>query len=130
MHAEKLRPDKTRDELNEISGKIIEYSIAVHSELGPGMLEGAYEACLMHELLSNQLKVESQVLLPIQYRGVRLDAGYRIDLLVEDAVIVELKTVERLIPVHEGSVIVIFTNERSEARIDHKFQCTTIKRRR
>ncbi len=99
------RREKTREELNEITGKIIEYAIAVHSTIGPGMLEGAYEACLMHELISNQFKVESQVMLPINYRGVRLDAGYRIDLLVEDSVIVELKTVDRLIPVHEAQLL-------------------------
>lgn len=96
---------KSRDELNEISGKIIEYSIKVHSALGPGMLEGAYEICLMHELISNGMKVNSQVTLPIMYEGIRLDAGYRIDLLVEDSVIVELKSIERLLPVHEAQLL-------------------------
>ena len=93
---------KTRDELNEISGKIIEFAIRVHSSLGPGMLEGANEICLIHELVSNGFKVESQVNLPIIYQGIRLDAGYRIDLLVEDCLIVELKAIDRLLPVHEA----------------------------
>ena len=97
--------EKTRERLNEISGKIIECSINVHKELGPGMLEGAYEVCLMHELLRAGLKTKSQVTLPIVYQGIRLDAGYRIDLLVEDSVIVELKAIERLLPVHEAQLL-------------------------
>lgn len=97
--------EKTRERLNEISGKIIECSINVHKELGPGMLEGAYEVCLMHELLRAGLKTKSQVTLPIFYQGIRLDAGYRIDLLVEDSVIVELKAIERLLPVHEAQLL-------------------------
>lgn len=104
MDAE-ISKTKSRDELNEISGKIIEFAIRVHSALGPGMLEGAYEICLMHELVSNGLKVESQVTLPIIYNGIRLDAGYRIDLLVEDSVIVELKAIDRLMPVHEAQLL-------------------------
>jgi len=96
---------KTPDELNEISGKIIERSIKVHKALGPGMLEGAYEVCLMHELIKNGFKAESQVKLPIIYDGIRLDAGYRIDLLVEKSVIVELKAIEHLLPVHEAQLL-------------------------
>lgn len=98
-------PPITRDELNEISGKIIELGMRVHSELGPGMLEGVYEACLMYELLQTGLKCESQIKLPVTYRDVRLDAGYRIDLLVADSVIVELKTVDRIMPVHEAQLL-------------------------
>jgi GxxExxY protein len=97
--------ERSRDELNEISGKMIECAIKVHSALGPGMLEGAYEICLMHELMQAEFCVASQVLLPINYRGIQLDAGYRIDLLVENAVIVELKAIERLLPVHEAQLL-------------------------
>lgn len=89
-------------ELNEISGKIIECAMKVHTALGPGLLESAYEACLLHELVKERLGVESQVTLPIIYDGVKIDAGYRLDLLVEDAIIVELKAVERLLPIHEA----------------------------
>lgn len=96
---------KTPDELNEISGKIIELSIKVHRALGPGMLEGAYEICLIHELVKGGFKVQSQLKLPIVYDGIRLDAGYRIDLLVEDSVIVELKVVEHILPVHEAQLL-------------------------
>jgi GxxExxY protein len=96
---------ETRDELNELSGRIIEFSINVHKVLGPGMLEGAYEICLIHELVKHGFKVQSQVVLPIVYDGIRLDAGYRIDLLVEDSIIVELKVVEHVLPVHEAQLL-------------------------
>ncbi len=107
MDAENLivKPRRSRDELNEISGKIIEFSINVHKELGPGMLEKAYEVCLMHELIRHGFKAESQVELPIHYQGVRLESGYRIDLLVEDEVVIELKTLERILPVHEAQLL-------------------------
>lgn len=95
----------TPTELNEITGKIIELSIKVHKALGPGMLEGAYEICLTHELVKNGYSVERQKKLPILYDGVRLDAGYRLDMIVNGAVIVEVKAVERLNPVHEAQLL-------------------------
>ena len=91
--------------MNTISGSIVDFAIRVHRELGPGMLEGAYEACLVHELASNGFSVQSQVTLPIVYDGIRIDAGYRIDLLVNECVIVELKAIERLLPVHEAQLL-------------------------
>ena len=95
----------TPTELNEITGKVIELSIKVHKALGPGMLEGAYEICLMHELVKQGFNVERQKKLPIVYDGVRLDAGYRLDLIVNKSVIVEVKAVERLHPVHEAQLL-------------------------
>jgi GxxExxY protein len=92
-------------ELNQISGKIIECSIKVHRALGPGMLESAYEACLFYELHKSGLKVEKQVTLPINYDGVIIDAGYRIDLFVENEVIVELKAVDKLHPIHKAQLL-------------------------
>lgn len=97
--------EKSHDQLNQISGSIIEFAIAVHRELGPGMLEGAYEVCLVHELTRHGLDVQRQVILPVIYQGIKLDAGYRIDLLVENAVIVELKVVEKIHPVHEAQLL-------------------------
>ena len=91
-------------ELNATSGKIIECAMKVHSALGPGLLESAYEACLLYELRETGLKVEAQVMLPIFYDNVKFDAGYRIDLLIEDTVIAELKAVERLLPIHEAQL--------------------------
>jgi len=91
--------------INETSGKIVDAAMKVHSVLGPGLLESAYEACLKHELLKRGLKVESQLQLPVQYDGVAIDAGYRIDLLVDDTVVVELKAVEKVVPIHEAQLL-------------------------
>jgi GxxExxY protein len=92
-------------ELKEISGIIIDSSIQVHSALGPGLLENAYEACLKHELISRGLQVRSQVTLPITYFEVTINAGYRLDLLVENSIIVELKTVDKILPIHEAQLL-------------------------
>ena len=86
---------------NEISGKIIGAAIEVHKHLGPGLLESAYEECLCRELDLRGIDFKRQVPLPLNYKGVDLDCGYRLDLLVEDKVIVELKTVEAIAPIHE-----------------------------
>ncbi|PWH14990.1 MAG: GxxExxY protein [Anaerolineae bacterium] len=91
--------------LNLITEKIIGAAIEVHRVLGPGLLESAYEACLIYELTRRGLKVEQQKPLPVVYKDVRLDIGYRLDLLVEDSVIVELKAVEQLLPIHEAQLI-------------------------
>lgn len=91
--------------VNSITERIINSAITVHKELGPGLLESAYEACLMHELLTNGVSVERQKELPVKYRGVQIDCGYRLDLLVEDQVVVELKSVDRLENIHEAQVL-------------------------
>lgn len=92
-------------DINSISGQIVDSAMKVHTALGPGLLESAYEACLKHELQNRGHSVKSQLTLPINYDGVRLDAGYRIDLLVDDAVIVELKAVSGLLPIHRAQLI-------------------------
>lgn len=92
-------------ELNQISGAIIDSAIKVHTALGAGMLESTYEICLIHELKKRGLNVQSQLALPVVYDGIKLDAGYRIDLLVENEVIVELKAVERIMPIHEAQLL-------------------------
>ena len=91
--------------INEIAEIIIGAAIAVHKELGPGLLESTYEACLIYELVQSGLKVESQKSLPVCYRGVQVDCGYRIDLLVEDQIILELKAVEKMEPIHEAQLL-------------------------
>jgi len=91
--------------LNQISYDIIGSSFKVHSALGPGLLESTYEVCLEYELLKIGYKVERQKPLPVTYDGVLLDAGYRIDLLVEDSVIVELKSVNELIPIYKAQLM-------------------------
>ena len=90
---------------NEVSGVIVDAAMKVHTILGPGLLESAYEACLKHELTQRGLKILGQVVLPLKYEGMDIDAGYRIDLLVEDKVIVELKAVEKLLPIHEAQLL-------------------------
>ena len=99
------RRETQRMRLNDISGQIIDAAMRVHTALGPGLLEGAYEACLKYELEKRGLKVKQQVGLPVIYDGVRIDLGYRLDLLVENEVIVELKAVETLSPVHEAQLL-------------------------
>lgn len=95
----------SREEANRLSNLIIGAAIAVHRELGPGLLESAYEACLKYELSQQGLRVESQVPQPVIYKGVHLDCGYRLDLLVEDLVIIELKMVESLQPIHDAQLL-------------------------
>ncbi|MBR5209262.1 MAG: GxxExxY protein [Paludibacteraceae bacterium] len=92
-------------ETNEITGKIINCAIKVHKVLGPGLLESAYEKCLAYELRKNGLKVESQKEMSITYEDVVIDSGYRIDLLVEDSVIVELKSVTEMKPIFKAQTL-------------------------
>lgn len=92
-------------EINEISGLVVDSALSVHSELGPGLLESTYEACLIYELRSRELLVHRQLVLPVHYKGINSDAGYRIDLLVEQKVIVELKVVAELLPLHKAQLL-------------------------
>ena len=94
-----------RENLNRITESIIGAAIEVHRALGPGLLESAYEACLTFELAQRGLKVEQQKPLPVVYREVKLDCGYRLDLLVEEVVIVEVKAVDRLMPIHQAQLL-------------------------
>jgi GxxExxY protein len=94
-----------KEEFNRLTEATIGAAIAVHRELGPGLLESAYEACLEYELKDQSHLVERQKELPVCYRGVLVDCGYRLDLLVEGKVIVELKAVEKLQPIHEAQLL-------------------------
>ena len=93
------------EELNRITEAIIGAAIEVHKALGPGLLESAYEACLSYELMQRGYKVMQQVALPLVYKEAKLDCGYRLDLFVNDAVIVEIKSVESLAPIHEAQLL-------------------------
>ncbi len=93
------------EKLNEVSGSVVDAAMKVHTVLGPGLLESAYEACLAYELRKRGRKVFSQVGLPVIYEDVKLDVGYRIDLLVDECVIVELKAVEKVLPLHEAQLL-------------------------
>jgi GxxExxY protein len=91
--------------INDISGEVVDAAMKVHSKLGPGLLESTYETCLAHELRLRALDVQSQVPVAIVYEGVEIDVAYRIDLLVNGAVIVELKAIAKLLPVHEAQLL-------------------------
>jgi GxxExxY protein len=95
----------TKEQLNEITDKIIGAAIEVHREFGPGLLESAYEACLVLELISRGLSIERQKPIPLTYKGIPVGTGYRLDLLVEGAVVVEVKSVEKLEPVHVAQIL-------------------------
>src|SRR5262249_54424107 len=97
-------PKEYRDRLNRLSNVIIGAALDVYRELGPGMLESAYEACLAFELAHRGLSFEKQKPLPLQYKGVRLACGFRLDLLVENAIIVEVKALERIDRVHQAQL--------------------------
>jgi GxxExxY protein len=97
--------EEERDRLNRLSNIIIGAALRVHDELGPGMLESAYEGCFAFELNAEGLRVERQKPLPLVYRGHRVDCGFRLDLLVEESIVVEVKAVERLERVHSAQLL-------------------------
>lgn len=92
-------------DINELSGIIVDAAIRVHSGLGPGLLESAYETCLAYELRERGLLVRTQAALPVVYKTIQMDLAYRIDLLVEESIVVELKTVPKLLPIHEAQLL-------------------------
>ncbi|MBX7259278.1 MAG: GxxExxY protein [Candidatus Hydrogenedentes bacterium] len=92
-------------EVDEVAKQVVDAAFAVHQALGPGLLESVYEACLAHELRKRGLNVETQVVLPVVYDGVELEAGLRLDLLVNGCVVVELKAVDHLLDVHRAQVM-------------------------
>jgi len=94
-----------KERVNLLSNRIIGAAIEVHKALGPGLLESTYEACLYHELNLQGIQIQRQVPLPIKYKGLELEIGYRLDLLIEDLIIVELKAVERIEPIHEAQLM-------------------------
>ncbi len=94
-----------RAAINRVTGRIIGAAVDVHRALGPGLLESAYEACLVYELRECGLSVEQQKPLPLVYKAIQLDCGYRLDLLVDDCVIVEIKAVSELAPIHSAQLL-------------------------
>jgi GxxExxY protein len=101
---DRIRVDQAMD-MNELSGKVIGAAIEVHKILGPGLLESAYEECLCHELGLRAIRYERQKELPIEYKGITLDCGYRLDVVVENKLILELKAAEALEPIHEAQLL-------------------------
>ena len=92
-------------DINKVSNKIIGAAIEVHKTLGPGLLESVYEQCLCHELNLRGLSFERQKELPVVYKGLKLDCGYRLDIVVEDAIILELKSCEKIEPIHKAQLL-------------------------
>jgi len=88
-----------------IARQIVDAAFTVHSTLGPGLLESVYEQCLAHELRLRNLRVDRQIALPVRYKDIQLDAGLRLDALVEASVVVEIKAIERILPVHEAQIL-------------------------
>jgi len=97
--------DVLPSELERIGAVIVDAAFKVHCQLGPGLLESVYERCLLREIQKRGLRVERQVLVPIEYDGEILDDGLRIDLLVESCVVIEIKAIEKLLPVHEAQLL-------------------------
>jgi len=92
-------------EINRLTGEVINAAIEVHKALGPGLLESAYEQCLRHELDLRKIPYKSQESLPIGYKGVKLDCGYRLDIVVADKLILEIKACDALLPIHEAQLL-------------------------
>lgn len=109
--------------INDITGQVIRSAIKVHSALGPGLLESAYRACLQHDLTMHGLCVVRETVLPVSFEGIRIDVGYRIDLLVEECVIVELKVSRRLLPVHEAQLLSYLRLSKLQVGLLINFQC-------
>jgi len=89
----------------ELTEQIIGAAVEVHRELGPGLLESAYEESLCHELHLREIKFQRQLDLPVGYKGLKLDCGYRLDIVVDDAILVELKSIEQVLPIHQAQLL-------------------------
>ena len=100
-----MHPQPERIRTNQITERVIGAAIAVHRALGPGLLESAYQECLCQELVLRGIPFERQVPLPLEYRGIRCECGYRLDILVANAVVVEVKSIEAIAPIHEAQLL-------------------------
>lgn len=114
-------------DLDQLTGKIIGCAIEVHKILGPGLLESAYEECLCHELSENNISFERQKPIPINYKTIKLDAGYRIDILVENLVVIELKSIEALAPIHTAQALTYLKFAEKKIALLINFNVTRLK---
>ena len=114
-------------QFEQITKEIIGAAIEVHKALGPGLLESAYEECLAYELIQKGLKVERQKPVPVIYKEIKLDYGYRIDLLVEDSVIIELKSIEAFAPIHEAQILTYMKFAEKKVGLLINFNVTVLK---
>jgi len=114
--------------LEEITESIIKAALKVHTALGPGLLENVYETCLIYELEKKNIEVKSQVSLPVIYDEIKMDIGYRLDLLVQDQVIVELKSVDKLLPIHEAQLLSYLKLSQKKVGLLINFNVTHLKK--
>lgn len=114
-------------EINQITQKIIGCAIEVHKQLGPGLLESAYEECLANELRNAGFDIERQKAVPVVYKEIKLDCGYRIDILADDQVVIELKTVEEFSPVHEAQILTYLKFSKKSIGLLINFNVTVLK---
>jgi len=116
----------TQKYINELTYKITGFAIEVHKELGPGLLESIYEKCLAHLLKQNGFEVSQQQIVPINFRGLKLNADLKLDLLVNNLIIVELKTVETILPIHEAQLLTYLKLLDKPKGLLVNFNCTNI----
>lgn len=114
-------------EINQITERVIGCAIEVHKRLGPGLLESAYEECLSYELMSAGLAIERQVPVPVVYKEIKLECGYRIDILVERTVLIELKAIEAFAPVHEAQILTYMKFAKKSIGLLINFNVTLLK---
>ena len=115
------------ENLNELTGKIIGCAIEVHKYLGPGLLESAYEECLCYEFEQKNIFYERQKPIPINYKSIKLDAGYRIDVLVENLVVIELKSIDILAPIHTAQILTYLKFSEKKIGLLINFNVTKLK---
>jgi GxxExxY protein len=111
----------------QITEGVLGAAIEVHSTLGPGLLESVYEECLAHEFWLRRIEFQRQTSLPLSYKGILLDCGYRMDFVVEDAVVIELKCVERILPVHEAQLLTYLRLSRKRVGLLLNFQVSVLR---
>jgi len=115
-------------QFDELSNRVIGCAIEVHKELGPGLLESSYEACLSHELSLSSIDHKTQVGLPIEYKGLKLDCGYRMDVLVGEKLVIELKSVKELEPIHEAQLLTYLKLSKIRTGLLINFNVTKLQR--
>jgi len=116
----------TKSYLNDLSYKIVGCAVEVHKHLGPGLLESIYHECMRQELYLRNIFYQSQLFVPIEYKGIKLDADYRLDFLVENEIVVELKAMEGILPVHEAQLLTYMKLLQKSKGIIINFNCTNI----
>ncbi|HZZ72095.1 MAG TPA: GxxExxY protein [Pirellulales bacterium] len=113
---------KSREEIEVLAKAIVDALVNVHRELGPGLLESTYQACLAYELRTREIEARWEVLLPTKYGGVEIEAGYRIDMLVAESITIENKSVQAILPLHEAQLLTLSETVRQAARLSRQLE--------